>query len=420
MADGGILKACRYRVNTMRLNIDGQTVDVNAQMVSEIIIDKPYDQAYFPYFEITFSIPNDTYRALRENNVEIRCYVDIQKGMDTLSINDEQKTDTSLISWSSWIEGNFYCFSSDGTPATDKAQQEEYEQDEDIRNTMDLSNMTTTRIALYNEQYLFAIKQTVNGVFQNIDVTSAMAWICSSVGLENIICSPATNMDPIEQLIIPPYTAANALSWVANNYRMHDCGTLLFFDMKRAYILNKNATTSAWADGDIKITHIQSVQGATDTYGACCGCAVSGTDITINMQENSMKFSTPSVVKTQKTGSSMRIVDAETGSMTDINTGATTTSMGENMRVYTNQTGDVNPTALETALKEASRQIDANFSAVDVSAFDPNKECVFVFTDPQFADYGGSYRCSAMKCVMQKDGDTFIPYVQATFVGGYN
>ena len=419
MGDSGGMKACRYRINTMRLDVGGSSYEVDPRMVSEIVIDKPYEEAYFPYFEITFSVPNNTYRAMRENNVEIRCYIDLQKGFDNVTMNDEQKTNSADLAWETAIEGTFYCYSSDGTPATNKEQVEQVEESEGLNNAMDLSNMTTTRIALYNEEYLFNSKQTVNGVLQNVDSTSALAWVCQNSGMQNILLSPATNMDPIEQLVVPPYNSSSAIDYIANNYQMHDCGSLVFFDMNRGYILNKNATTSAWAEGDSRTTHIQSVQNASSSYGSCCGCAIQGSDIVVNMEENSLKFTTPSAVQTQKTGSNMRIVDAETGSFTDVETGATTPSMGQNTKVYTNQTGNVSDTALQTAVKEASKQIEASFTAVDISAFDPNKEIIFDFTDPQYTEYGGSYRCSGMKCYMQLDGDTFVPYIQATFVGGY-
>lgn len=422
MAGESQFKACVYRVNKFTLDVNGSSEEVDPQYVSEIVIEKPYDTMFLPYFELTITIPNAVFRHMKEENVEVRAYIDLQKAYDEISMNGEGQEDSSEdhsgLGWESAIEGNFYVFSDEASVATNVKEIEEYEEKE-ADNQSDLSNMTTTRVALYNEEFLFNAKNTVNGVLQDTTPIDAVVWICNQASLSNILCSPPTVEQTYEQIIIPPYSAVKAISWVTNNYNTNDCGTLVFFDIDRGYILNKNAKCTAWVGGDARKTIVESVNNESDSYGSCCGCFKDGEEYHVNLEENAMHFSTPSVVATQTVGSNMMVVNSATGEKNTYETGATTTAMGENTKVYSNADGTSNGDALAMSIKEASKQAECEFTAVDLDAFKPNMEISMSFTDAELSDKGGSYRVSEVKCVMSKNADILVPVVKVTLLGGY-
>lgn len=422
MAGESQFKACVYRVNKFTLDVNGSSEEVDPQYVSEIVIEKPYDTMFLPYFELTITIPNAVFRHMKEENIEVRAYIDLQKAYDEISMNgegqDDSSEDHSGLGWESAIEGNFYVFSDEASVATNVKEIEEYEEKE-AGNQSDLSNMTTTRVALYNEEFLFNAKNTVNGVLQDTTPIDAVVWICNQASLSNILCSPPTVEQTYEQIIIPPYSAVKAISWVTNNYNTNDCGTLVFFDTDRGYILNKNAKCTAWVGGDARRTIVESVNNESDSYGSCCGCFKDGEEYHVNMEENAMHFSTPSVVATQTVGSNMMVVNSATGKKSTYETGATTTAMGENIKVYSNADGTSNGDALAMSIKEASKQAECEFTAVDLDAFKPNMEVSMSFTDAELSDKGGSYRVSEVKCVMSKNADILVPVVKVTLLGGY-
>lgn len=422
MAGESQFKACVYRVNKFTLDVNGSSEEVDPQYVSEIVIEKPYDTMFLPYFELTITIPNAVFRHMKEENIEVRAYIDLQKAYDEISMNGEGQEDSSEdhsgLGWESAIEGNFYVFSDEASVATNVKEIEEYEEKE-ADNQSDLSNMTTTRVALYNEEFLFNAKNTVNGVLQDTTPIDAVIWICNQASLSNILCSPPTVEQTYEQIIIPPYSAVKAISWVTNNYNTNDCGTLVFFDTDRGYILNKNAKCTAWVGGDARRTIVESVNNESDSYGSCCGCFKDGEEYHVNLEENAMHFSTPSVVATQTVGSNMMVVNSATGEKSTYETGATTTVMGENTKVYSNADGTSNGDALAMSIKEASKQAECEFTAVDLDAFKPNMEISMSFTDAELSDKGGSYRVSEVKCVMSKNADILVPVVKVTLLGGY-
>ena len=417
------IKACKYKVAKCTLTTEGTSYEINPVAITSILLDHDYDKYCLPYFEITASIANSVYRQIKRENVEVRCYIDIEKTYDSLGMNGEESTPINQLTWEPAIEGNFYCYSDDGTPATNETEIKTYEDsendDSDTGNQPDLMNSSTVKIALYNEKYLFGIRKTMNKVFLDATSIEACAWICESAGLDNVLCSPATNMDKIPQLIVPPYDAIKALTWVSNNYTMHDCGSLVYFGLNRGYILNRCGTATAWESGEIYRTVIESVQGNSDSYGSVSGCCIFNNENHVNMETNAISFSVPSVVDTQLAGSSMRIVDAGSGSITDVETNATTTDSGKNTKVYTNQVGNVAANAIATRVKEASKQANIAFNCVDFDMFTPNKEIVLSFTDSNLSKYSGSYRPSAVKVALQKDGSFLVPSINVTLLGGY-
>ena len=215
MAGESQFKACVYRVNKFTLDVNGSSEEVDPQYVSEIVIEKPYDTMFLPYFELTITIPNAVFRHMKEENIEVRAYIDLQKAYDEISMNGEGQEDSSEdhsgLGWESAIEGNFYVFSDEASVATNIKEIEEYEEKE-ADNQSDLSNMTTTRVALYNEEFLFNSKNTVNGVLQDTTPIDAVIWICNQASLSNILCSPPTVEQTYEQIIVPPYSAVKAIS----------------------------------------------------------------------------------------------------------------------------------------------------------------------------------------------------------------
>lgn len=428
MAVDSQFKACVYRVNKFSLDINGNVTEIDPQYVSEIVIEKPYDTMCLPYFEITVSIPNATMREMQRENIETRCYINLQKAYDDIKmsgsggeneIESQSQANHDNLSWEDAIEGNFYIMSEKASVASNAKEIEEYEERE-AESMSDLSNMASTRIALYNEEFLFNSKTTVNGVMQEATPIDVVIWICNQASLNGILCSPPSVEEEYDQIIIPPYGAAKAISWVTNNYNTNDCGTLVFFDLDRGYILNKNAKCTAWEPGDVQRTIVESVQNQSDSYGSCCGCFMSGEEFHVNLEENSMHFYTPSVVATQTVGSSMVIVNSETGEKNTYDSGAATTASGENTKVFSNKNGTSNGDALAMSVKEASKKAVCEFMAVDIDAFKPNIEVSLSFTDADLSDKAGSYRVSELKCVMTKNADIFIPAVSVTLLGGYD
>lgn len=81
MAGESQFKACVYRVNKFTLDVNGSSEEVDPQYVSEIVIEKPYDTMFLPYFELTITIPNAVFRHMKEENIEVRAYIDLQKPM---------------------------------------------------------------------------------------------------------------------------------------------------------------------------------------------------------------------------------------------------------------------------------------------------------------------------------------------------
>ena len=77
-------------------------------------------------------------------------------------------------------------------------------------------------------------------------MTSIVAFICKKVGISNILMSPLSNRKSYTEFKITPINAIDQLKNLIVNYKLHDKGTVMFFDLDRTYILSKEIKCTAW------------------------------------------------------------------------------------------------------------------------------------------------------------------------------
>ena len=68
-----VLKVAKYKIDKFTLTIEGYgDFDVKPIYISSIVMEKDYDDFSFPFFELTITIPNKIYRAMKKKNVKIK------------------------------------------------------------------------------------------------------------------------------------------------------------------------------------------------------------------------------------------------------------------------------------------------------------------------------------------------------------
>jgi hypothetical protein len=99
-------------MNKFQLTVPGiDPFDVDNSMISEFTIDKDYDNSFFPLFMVEVSVPGYVYRAMKKNNYDIKAHVDLQ-----FAKFSEVEPNTKSMSFTSYINRQFYVFFEDTTP----------------------------------------------------------------------------------------------------------------------------------------------------------------------------------------------------------------------------------------------------------------------------------------------------------------
>ena len=170
------LRPCKYRVKQCIFKIQGRSnYELDPSYITEIYIDKDFDNLAYPYFELTLSLPPSTYRDMRRKNSELRCFLELQYAYTENTMNGEQSS--SQLMFETILQDTFYIFLADNTPDMQSSFTKTYEDSVNLQHdNFGIGDMVTTRIILYNEEYLFRGRTIVNTVLQNATLLDGVTY----------------------------------------------------------------------------------------------------------------------------------------------------------------------------------------------------------------------------------------------------
>lgn len=396
----------KYKLEKFTITIgDNKPFEVDTKRVISMRIEKDYDNYIFPYFEVDVDIPNSILRKIRRNNEDVRAFLDIQGGFSEAS-PDSVDDDTNII-WKSWVSSNFYVFTDDSTSNVNDTLDETIEKELDEVDKYGATDMGTAYLLLYNESYLFSLREIVNDVLQNASSLDAITFILNKSKTKHVLCSPPDNTTKYSQLIIPPRTAAENIEYFANNYALYKRGAIVFFDWDRGYILEKYHTCTAWETNETKQIYLSGYSNLSIGKSQETGCYKdkSGKCV-INIQTSKLKFSTPSLTADQISGTNIVTINSTTGAITKTKSNTTTAKNGGSYQVYQINSGEDNSSLLKQTMSEGSINCALSFEQICLDWLKPNKEFIFSFDDNSLSEYAGKYRCYKYTASLTPSGNT--------------
>ena len=259
------LRPCKYRLKSCIFKIEGRSdFEINPNYVSEIYIDKDFDNMAYPYFELTVMLPPSTYRDMRKKNSELRCYVELQRAYTDLQMN--QASNSNELNFRTVIQDTFYIFLVDNTPELQSNFTETYESAAGLKqDEYGAGDAITTRILLYNEEFFFRGRTIVNAVLQDATLLDGILYTINKANLRNMLISPPDNITKYNQLILPPISASEQLLRLVADYAMYEVGATVFFDFDRGYVLDNYNACTVWEPDEIKQVYIISQEHNDDS-----------------------------------------------------------------------------------------------------------------------------------------------------------
>lgn len=425
-----VFRPFRYKIEEMSLVIpEYGEYKVDPITVTQILINKKFDTEIYPYFELSITLPNKIARAMQEHNIDIKCNFHLVGGYSKSVTDKDYSIDNYIeeeeIIWDQEvINKEFYVVISNGvndiTEYNDElAEEETYpnkeDSDEEENPQVTMESSRSIRMALYNENYLSGVKDVVNNVLRNATPMAAVMYLLSKCGVKDVLFEKPTNNTRISELLLRPISALENIDMVINNFSMHEGGTLLFFDLCRAYCINKSTKCNVWATNEMKRVHLMSMAKTAMNNALKEGCGVVDNEGYINITPNSYNFKNPSVMNDRIYGSNIVTIDTETGKINKKESDANTGSMGASYNVYVSNGGDSSYTNILHAMREDSVVAQFQFSNIDMDFFTPNKEFDITFDNEKLQKYQGSYRLSQAEFSLIGNGKTFSANALLTF-----
>jgi hypothetical protein len=411
----------KYKMSRMSINIPSISTayEINSNHISNIIIEKDYDNYMFPFFQIDVLVPNYIYRAMKKQNQELRAFVDLQYGQF-------KEPDYSIAEnppFTSYVTDNFYIFMEDTTPEIMETILEQRQKDDNtFGKGMDLSDATLVKLLLYKEEYLFRSKAVVNAVLTSATLVDALTYVLNKSQLNNVLLSPPNNYKLYNEFIITPIIAMEQIERICNEFGMHTYGSLIFFDFRNIYIIDKTSKCTAYVQNEFKTTYIMTCPITSQASTLLKGYYSNPVEKynLLNLDPYTIKIKDYSGISDQLYGNDFINIDINSGNIKTVNSDANKSigSLSSPTRVLVTTKGEDTSSAIKQQMYETSKIISASFSYVNINALNPNKEFVFSTDDTKFIKYAGKYRITKNTCILQKEGEYFVPHVVAEFKGG--
>lgn len=403
----------RYRMDRLLITCNGvKEYLVQESNISNLIIQKDYDNAFFPLFTMSVAVPGWVARAMRKSSGEIKVYVDLKAGRYK---NSALELSEKPI-FTSYINGSFYGIIDDATP----------DSTEDIQNLVesqsknkgeDYGDLQAVKILLYNETYLNGTRVINNAVLSGCTLLDAAVFVLNKSGIGNVLVDPPSNNSRYSQFFITPISTDEQLDRICNDYAMHSGGTVVFFDLDKVYLLNKVPGCYAYTPNEYKTVYLASFMKSGVDTTAASGCYTNSKEKyhLINISTAGMSSKSNTDLNDKLFGNNFKIIDSKTGNVTSASGGASKIS-GTTQYLISNGGGDTT-NAVKQMLKESNKMVNIPFSYVDLSMLTPNKEFIISLDSATFSKYNGKVRLSGFTCIFEKEGSLYNPNVIATFKG---
>ena len=402
---------CKYRVADAAIIFpDGKEHKINGELdIPYLILKKDFENEQYPFFELCITVSNKIYRKMRKNSDKLKFRLNMRYAMfkkGKVAINEQNVKEKPFIS------KTFYLFLEDPTSYNQDSLHEEIERatkygeyNEDVT---DLNHATTLRISLYDGDAITEPKKLHKEVLHAVTVTDVMTYILMQrVRFTKILMSPSTNGKMYDQFVLPPEQVDYQLDRIANEYNLHENGSILFFDYDRLYITEKINKCTAWEPNEVKKVHIVTIPTTKNNVlsaGAYYDEQANEIYLTTKSQvisalttENEIESGSGLLVLNKRTGRSESfIIDGDKILAAPKFTGKNNEKSIKYDKTIVINTGEDTITALKERLNERALVWTVYLDDTMVDALKPNREYNFIFTDPSQVKYNGSYRLTGV------------------------
>lgn len=401
------LSLCKYRIKSCTLIIGSgkkaKKYPIESDMISNIQIINEYEKYSFPFFTMTFTIQNDVYRKLtkRENSTKVKIKLHMQKGKFIEAIN---LTPSTSISFKDVIKGTFHAVV--GPRNQDLSVMGQEKAEKDANQYGQLSSIT---VSLYKDDFFNRYNLVTNAVLQGVTLTDVMVYCLNKCKITKVLMTPPSNTKTYSEFRVIPIPCVDMLERICNTYAFHKKGTIVYFDINRAYIIDKVSTCTAYAKNEYKTTYIAvsiESQSTRDTGGMYTNTKKKY--YLLNAIETNTSNTSDTTQKS--VGNNVVSVNAK-GKVTKSNKKASKIT-----RVVVQNEGESTIKTVKRALKESKGGLEASFRDIDIMTLTPNKQFVVSAEGKNYKKFNGKYRLTNSTHFFNRDGEYFSVTTTARFV----
>lgn len=401
------LSLYKYRFKSLVLKYGSgdkaKTHEVPHSLIARISLNEEFEIFYFPFFTIDISVPTNIYRSLVKpaNKNKLKATLTLQKG----TIKEAVSIENPPSSFKKCFSGTFKVIIGSDNVDTSVKEQKLVEKSDN-----EYGQLTTISMLLYNNQYFSNYDRVINACLKGPTLAEALTFCLNSAGIGHVLCSPPTNYKTYEQFILTPIPLCEQITRICNNFGIHNKGSLIYFGIDRAYIVDKIPKCTAYENGEFKITYIVT---STESQAAKMtgGAHVDKSKEYFVVNASDISYDNKRSVTEKAVGTNTVSVNSD-GGITRTNDDATKVT-----NVVMTSEGSTTPSAIRRNLSESKKVVTCQFKDVDISMLTVNKQFIVSIEGGQYKKYNGKYRMTSANHVFEKEGDYFRVTTIARFTG---
>ena len=414
----------------------GKSLSINRELIKVIIIERDYENNNLPFIIVRGGVQDTTLLRIATGVPDGNIHLKISKGVpgfdnkNTDGYKSGESASAQYINKLSYIDDTFQVMMEDQSlrlyqKFADRDTNSSSNEDE-VKDDKERNNEEPLNIGLVKKEHLSRPKTIINTIVPaGTSTLDILAFFFSEAGFSNVLISKPQNQANNKDLIIPPMNFLEAIAYYNQLRGIYTSRYRFFQDFKRTYMLDTSGKCNAYEKKEPKkiIIFVNSYgQDSSYTYGMGTMNKTSNTgassaerqELTLLLPQNSVNIKTYGAFAKERNFSSIFSINMRNSSTIGANVkgmdGYENTVIKRN--IYTNPYLNAGESR---AVGESNIIIRATLIDIDIDAFTPNKEYVFQFGNPNYADLQGAYRLIKVTTMLERASDEFTMYALAEF-----
>ena len=382
------LRKYRYKIAECMVIIGSEVITLEPMNVTGMKIMNNYTSDTFPIFLLNLQLHSEVYYKINKNKNNLTIRLRVQK----YYTKDGKK---KKFADGDYINDEFVLIRDDidtsRTADIDRAEDKIEKRTKKSQSTKEPSH--SMELYLYRKEVATAMQTQLNMIFKESTLTSAISFLLYKIGIKNMLMSPLENSEKYSPLYIQPLTLNKAIMYLDIMYGFYRAGSVLFFGLKRSYLLNYKGGCTAYAIGEKKnCTIMVPKQGSNENMQGGSVDTGDSTGYFYNVEYGAIEFSNSSISSDVINGTNALVVNPADGSITTSESD-TITSGDSNTAIMENTTANpwlADIYAYQTS--SSSEVLSGSISDCDVEGIEPNKNWTVIFEDSSLTQkYNGTY-----------------------------
>ena len=269
------LKNVLYYMESFIITAGEKTFEVPRTMISSLQVEKQFEEMIYPLYYVSMMVPVWVYETIVKDPRNLYVTMHLQYTL----VDELDKALNGNCQLTTEIKGRFLAYIPYSTQSADAHHQDEIAKASKTYNeNYEYNEGVLMEMALYNETAYKASFNVNNAVLANVTMSDIMAYTLNINGIKNVLMDKPDGGRSFSQFIILPQSGVKNVLRLTDEFKFHNEGTIVFFDLIDSYIISKKIGCRSWKNNEHKCIYIMTLSQFSDGMDKFTGIHIDNTE----------------------------------------------------------------------------------------------------------------------------------------------